>query len=232
MTAGVHVGSSEPRSITVTIKVEEPIFLTLDVGKADEAEISDLRVQLSNLHRQLEYSHAQLADNGGVLRTAQEQLAHTHDALSLERQKTKDLTREMTAISKSPLADTSNTADVGFDSEESSQRSRGWADRDGPGNGIGHRATFASTGHSGSGLERAAVVAQVPASSVSSHGMTICFLQCLIAAQDSTGVHCGCFKQALLYMHLASNMQAGNSCCFAIYAALLYRLVAEMLYQV
>ena len=156
MTANVNVGLSEPQSVTVTIKVEEPIFLTLEVGKANEteAEISDLRVQLSNLRGQLEYSHAQLADNGGVLRTAQEQLADTHDALSIERQRTVDLTREMAAISKSPLAGTAITADVGLDNEGSSG---GWTDRDGRGN----RATLASIGHSGSGLDRAAAVAQV-----------------------------------------------------------------------
>ena len=163
--AGVNAGSSEPRTVAVTIKVEEPIFLTLEAGKADEyeAEINGLRVQLSNLHTQLEYSHAQLADNGGVLRTAQEQLAHAHDALSIERQKTMDLTREMTAISKSPQAGTSNAAEVGFDNEEASQRSRGWTDREVLSNGIGYRATFASTGRSGSGLDRAAAIAQVQA---------------------------------------------------------------------
>lgn len=152
MTAGVNVGLSEPRNVTVTIKVEEPIFLTLEVGKADEieAEVSDLRVQLSNLRRQLEYSHAQLADNGGVFKTAQEQLADTHDALSIERQKTMDLTREMTAISKSPSAGTSSTA---VDNQESSG---GWTAQDGRGNDIGNRATFASIGHSSSALGRAA----------------------------------------------------------------------------
>ena len=168
MTAGAYAGLSAPQTVTVTIKVEEPIFLTITAGNADEceAEISALRVQLSNLHRQLEYSHAQLADNGGVFRTAQEQLGDTHGALSIERQRTMDLMREMSSRSKSPLAGTgSNAADIGFDNEDSSRRSRGWTDREGLGSGIGNRATSASIGQSASGLDRAAAIAQARATS-------------------------------------------------------------------
>ena len=143
-----------PQTVTVTIKVEEPVFLTLEAGNSDEyeAEIRDLRIELSNVHRQLDDSHAQLADNGGSLRIAQEQLAESHDALSLERQKTMDLMREIKDI---PLPSDGASATVtSSDNEELSQRSRSWAaDRDGtgvgPGSGTGHRPTFASTAYSG-----------------------------------------------------------------------------------
>lgn len=156
MTEYVNAGS---QTVTVTIRVEEPIFLTLQAGRADEyeAEISDLRTELSDLRRQLQDSQAQLADNGGVLRTAQEQLADTHDALSIERQKPMDLTRQVTAISQVPLAGAgSSAADIGSDNVEPA--SRGWTDREGANSG--NRPAFTnSTGHPG--LDKAAALAQV-----------------------------------------------------------------------
>lgn len=141
--------------------VEEPIFLTLEAGKSDEyeAEIRDLRLELSNFQRQLADSHAQLADNGGSLRTAQEQLAHSHDALSIERQKTMDLMHEIEGMNLSSPGIGASTPGMSSDNEELGQRSRSWADREG--HGTGHRATFASTGYSS--LDKAAAAGQVQA---------------------------------------------------------------------
>lgn len=199
-----------PQTVAVTITVEEPVFLTLQAGKADEyeAEISDLRIELSDLRRQLEDSQAQLADNGGVLRTAQEQLAHTHDALSIERQMTMDLRREVTAISQAPLAGAgSSAADIGFDNVESVQQtsSRGWTDREGVSNG--NRSKLAnSTGHPG--LDKAAAIAQVRPLLCSRVSATLhCPQYCFF-----TAVSClVCQACCLLYKHLMSVIQTHNT---------------------
>lgn len=204
-----------PQTVTVTIRVEEPIFLTLQAGTADEyeAEISDLRIELSDLRRQLEDSQAQLADNGGVLRTAQEQLANTHDALSIERQKTMDLMREVTAISQAPLAGagSSAAADIGFDNVESGQQtsSRGWTDREGVSNGNRPRLA-SSTGHPG--LDKAAATAQVrplPCSGVSAtlHCPHNCFVtgrSCLVCK------HAACGTNTLIFVRQTDNTLSVN----------------------
>lgn len=146
---------SGAQTISLTIKVEEPIFLTIQAGNVDgyQAEINDLRAELSSLHRQLKDSHAQLADHGGVLRTTQEQLAQSHGALSIERQRPVDLAREMRGRSLSPIPGAGNSA--ASDSEELSGTSRSWTDKE----GLGSRAAFANAGHSG--LDRSAAVGLV-----------------------------------------------------------------------
>jgi len=74
--------------VTIVIKVEEPFYLTLQAGDADEyeQEIADLRAELVKVGRHLEDSYAQLADKGGALEAAQAMLAEAHDALIIERQ--------------------------------------------------------------------------------------------------------------------------------------------------
>ena len=158
-----------PQTVTIIVKVEEPVFLTLQAGKADnyESEISDLRVELFNVQRQLRDSHAQLADNGGVLRVAQEQLADSHDALSIERQKTMDLMREMTAISQLPLPSAvsgdTTTATASSDKEEVSQSRGSGTEAPGIGTeglGMANRAVLAIAR---SGFDKAAALGQVRA---------------------------------------------------------------------
>lgn len=92
----------------MTIKIEEPVYLTIEAGRADEYEyeIADLRAELSNLQRQLVDSRTQLADTGGTLKSAQERLAQVHGALSIERQKTRELSREIKAVSEAGLLQT------------------------------------------------------------------------------------------------------------------------------
>ena len=74
--------------MTIVIKVEEPIYLTLQAGEADgyEQEIADLRAELVKVRRRLEDSYAQLADKGGAWEAAQAMLVEAHDALIIERQ--------------------------------------------------------------------------------------------------------------------------------------------------
>lgn len=74
--------------MTIVIKVEEPVYLSLQAGEADgyEQEITKLRAELVEVKRHLEDSRAQLADKGGALEAAQAMLAEAHDALTIERQ--------------------------------------------------------------------------------------------------------------------------------------------------
>ncbi|KAL0050961.1 hypothetical protein WJX82_011093 [Trebouxia sp. C0006] len=76
------------QTVTIVIKVEEPIYLTLQAGEADgyEQEIADLRAELVKVRRRLEDSYAQLADKGGAWEAAQAMLAEAHDAMIIERQ--------------------------------------------------------------------------------------------------------------------------------------------------
>ena len=92
----------------MTIKIEEPVYLTIDAGRADEYEyeVAHLRAELTNLQRQLVDSRKQLADTGGTLKSAQERLAQVHGALSIERQKTRELSREIKAVSEAGLLQT------------------------------------------------------------------------------------------------------------------------------
>ena len=129
----------------MTIKVEEPIFLTIQAGRSDEheTEINELRAELSSLHRQLRDSHMQLDDTGGNLRSMQEQLAKSPGALSIERQRTMDLSREIRAMSRGPSplpgAGGSGAALAALaESEDLIRRSRSWADKDSVGNRAGH----------------------------------------------------------------------------------------------
>ena len=90
--------------MTIVIKVEEPIYLTLQSGEADgyEQEITDLRAELIKLERHLEDSHAQLADKGGAFEAPQAMLAEAHDALTIERQTTVSLNEKIRANSSVP----------------------------------------------------------------------------------------------------------------------------------
>jgi len=90
--------------VSIVIKVEEPIYLTLQAGEADgyEQEITDLRAELVKVGRHLEESHAQLADKGGALEAAQAMLAEAHDALTIERQMTVSLKEKIRTNSGVP----------------------------------------------------------------------------------------------------------------------------------
>ena len=94
---GAAVQLAGPQTVTLTIRVEEPVFLTLQAGNADdyEAELRELRDKLSSVHGQLADSHTLLADSGGSLKAAQERLAETHAALNIERQKTLHFSQEV-----------------------------------------------------------------------------------------------------------------------------------------
>jgi len=90
--------------VTIVIKVEEPFYLTLQAGDADEyeQEIADLRAELVKVGRHLEDSYAQLADKGGALEAAQAMLAEAHDALIIERQMTVSLKEKIRTNSGVP----------------------------------------------------------------------------------------------------------------------------------
>lgn len=81
----------------MVIKVEEPVYLTLQAAKADEYEfaIGNLRSELSNAQRQLADSNTQLADTSGNLLATQAMLAESHEALTVERQKAAGLIKEV-----------------------------------------------------------------------------------------------------------------------------------------
>ncbi len=92
------------QTVTIVIKVEEPVYLTLQAGDADgyEQEITDLRAELVRVRRCLEESYAQLADKGGALEAAQAMLAEAHDALTIERQMTVSLKEKIRTNSGVP----------------------------------------------------------------------------------------------------------------------------------
>ncbi|DBA80115.1 TPA: hypothetical protein ACH3X2_007598 [Trebouxia sp. C0005] len=81
-------GDQGAQTVTIVIKVEEPVYLSLQAGEADgyEQEITKFRAELVEVKRHLEDSRAQLADKGGALEAAQAMLAEAHDALTIERQ--------------------------------------------------------------------------------------------------------------------------------------------------
>ncbi|DBA77116.1 TPA: hypothetical protein ACH3X1_009695 [Trebouxia sp. C0004] len=93
------------QTVTIVIKVDEPIYLTLQAGEADgyEQEIADLRAELVKVERHMEDSYAQLADKGGALEAAQAMLAEAHDALTKERQMTASLKEKIRTNSGVPL---------------------------------------------------------------------------------------------------------------------------------
>lgn len=104
------------QTVTIVIKVEEPIYLTLQAGEADgyEQEIRDLRAELVQVRRRLEESYAQLADKGGALEAAQAMLAEAHDALTIQRQMTVSLKEKIRTDSGVPSLLPTSGSNVGI----------------------------------------------------------------------------------------------------------------------